>query len=430
MGLRDRERDPGLPALAGEGHLRPPDPAELVELVDRHLRRPEAPRVVAARWDYARWKPGVSMTSVFAVRFEDGREEPVVAKRYVDGKDRTLAYRPRNEALLESLCERLRPRALLAERALSLWVPPGDRVLRGLPVFLDRKKTCNLVTRAGLSPSGSLKRRKTEFTLLRFKPERRAVYRIDLRLRPPPGTPDEKKKLVLAGRILPPPELARLAGVRTELARAGGDDLALPLAATNLRQGFLLERWFDVTVFAPDSFAHAREAGTALARLHALAPPEGARLVDAGTSGDLDALFRVDARLGSARRAGPHPRVERLAFCHGDFHPDQVARRADGSWLLMDLDLLGAGDPAFDLACWIADAIVETRDVALESAAGELLEGYRAAGGDVPGPQRLAEFVAAELVCRAGSTVRRLELGAVDKALFALDAAQRVLAGG
>jgi hypothetical protein len=85
MGLRERERDPELPRLAGEERLLPPSPEELLRLVGAHLLRPEAPALESPRWDYARWKPGVSITSVFTLRFADGAEEPIVVKRYVDG---------------------------------------------------------------------------------------------------------------------------------------------------------------------------------------------------------------------------------------------------------------------------------------------------------------------------------------------------------
>src|SRR5262245_20949039 len=114
MGLRERERDPELPALAGEANLRPPSVEEVLELASAHLARPDAPALSAGRWDYARWKPGVSITSVYTLRFEDGVEQPVVAKRYVDGKERTLPARPRGEEQLEELCPRLKPRALLS----------------------------------------------------------------------------------------------------------------------------------------------------------------------------------------------------------------------------------------------------------------------------------------------------------------------------
>ncbi len=425
MGLRERDRDPELPGRAGEAHLRPPGEAELVELVRAHLLRPDASEPVAARWDYARWKPGVSITSVYTLRFADGGEEPVVAKRYVDGKERTLAFRPRNEENLEELCVRLAPRALLREQALSLWVPAADRVLRGLPVLLDRRKLGGLVTRSGLAPAGSVKKRKTEYALLRYKPERRAVYRLDLRLRG-----EGKPRLSLAARALPPAEAARVIAARTALEAAGGRALAPPLGATNLRQGFLLEPWLALEAPAPDTFAHAREAGALLARLHALPAPPGLRTVPTGHAHDLDQLFAVEPALAKLPRAAPHPAPRRRAFCHGDFHPDQVVRLADGRWFLMDLDLVAAGDPSGDLANWIADWIVEHERVELESAAAELLAGYRSAGGEPPEPAHLGACVAAELVSRAASTLRRLEQGAAEKARFALDAAWRVHGAG
>jgi Ser/Thr protein kinase RdoA (MazF antagonist) len=200
------------------------------------------------------------------------------------------------------------------------------------------------------------------------------------------------------------------------------------VAGTNLRQGFLLEPWLELTSFAPDSFAHAHEAGAQLARLHALAPPADLRPAVTGIPGDIAGLLAVDGALRAFPRARPHPAPERLVFCHGDFHPDQVVRLADGRWLLMDLDLLGAGDPSFDLACWAADWIVERARVDLEAALEALLAGYRAAGGVAPARERLAAFTAAELTCRAASTLRRLERGGVEKAGFALEAA-RLLAG-
>lgn len=399
----------------------PPDPDELCALVAAHLARPGAPAIESASWDYARWKPGVSIAAVYTVRLADGTSEPVVAKRYADGKERTLSFRPRNEEHLEALCERLKPRALLPERSLALWVPPADRVLRGLPVLLDRKKLGNLVTRSGIAPPGSVKRRKTEYTLLRYKPERRAVYRLDLRLRG-----EGKPKLALAARALAPAEAARVVASRTALEAAGGRELAPPLAATNLRQGFLLEPWLALETFGGGDFGHARAAGACLARLHALQPPAELRRVPLGLPDDLDQLFAVDAELARLPRAAPHPAPRARVFCHGDFHPDQVARRTDGPWLLMDLDNLAAGDPAADLANWIADWIVEHERVDLAAASEELLEAYRAAGGIVPERAHLHAHVAAELVNRAGSALRRLEKGAVAIARFALRAAQQV----
>jgi aminoglycoside phosphotransferase (APT) family kinase protein len=429
MGLRERERDPELPALAREAHLRPPDPAEICELVAAHLKRPAAPAVSSASWDYARWKPGISLTSVYTLRFADGAEEPVVAKRYVDGKDRTLELRQRNlrqrdEEHLEELCVRLRPRALLRERSLSLWVPPADRVLRGLPVLLDRRKLGNLVMRGGIAPPGAVKKRKTEYSLRRYKPERRAVYRLDLHLRS-----EEKRNLALAARAFPPAEAARVIAARTALQEAGGKELAPPQAGSNLRQGFLLEPWLELTDFGGDEFGHARAAGELLARLHAIEAPADLRAVPLGLPADLGALFAVDGALARLPRAAAPPAPHARVFCHGDFHPDQVARLADGRWILLDLDCLAAGDPLSDLANWIADWIVEHERVDLDSAAAELIAGYRSGGGTPPEPTRLVAWVAWELVKRAGSTLRRLEKSAIERARFALESAGELVHG-
>jgi len=417
MALRAYDRDPALPALVGQGHLCPPSTDELCALVTQHLLQPGAPAVTGARWDYARWKPGVSISSVFTLTFADGLEEPVVAKRYVDGKDRTITFRPRNEENLDELAVRLKPRALLAERALSLWIPPADRVLRGLPVLLDRKKLGHLLPRLGIVANGLVKKRKTEYTLLRYKPERRAVYRVDLKLRS-----EDKKRMALAARALPPPEAARVIESRELLAEAGGAELALPLAGTNLRQGFLLEPWLELEGLAEDTFGHAHAAGAQLARLHALSAPAALRRLPSGLPGDLDELFAVDAALAKLPRAPAHPAPKARVFCHGDFHPDQVLRKKDGAWLLMDLDCLAAGDPAADLANWIADWIVAGERVSFDEPAAALLEGYRSTGATPPAREHLRAHVAAELVNRAGATLRRLERGAIAKARFALQA--------
>jgi len=425
MGLRERVRDPGLPARAGEPHLAPLAPDRLLELVTACMVRPgaEAPR--SARWDYARWKPGVSMTATYALAYADGSEEIVVGKRYADGKERTLRDRPGRASLeerIDALCPRLLPRVVRVEEGLFLFTVPADRVLRGLPLFLDVKKLASTITRAGIAPAGTVRRRKTALTLLRYKPERRAVYKIDLRLRT-----EDKRRVALAGRVLPPAGAERVAAARAALQAAGAGALVPPLAGQNLAQGYLLEPWLELVTFEPDAFGHAREAAAVLARLHALEPPAELRPPRGASTSDLSKLFRVDARLGrlaGPRRAAPVPAGARRAFCHGDFHPDQVARLGEGgSWCLLDLDLLHAGDPTRDLACWIADWVIESGRDAAEGAR-TLLDGYRAAGGAVPDERHLWALVATELVDRAASTVRRLEEGAVERALTALETAR------
>jgi hypothetical protein len=67
---------------------------------------------------------------------------------------------------------------------------------------------------------------------------------------------------------------------------------------------------------------------------------------------------------------------------HGDFHLGQLVRHA-GRWRLIDVDDLGTGDPAWDLArpaAWFAAGVTEPAEWAA------FLAGYRAAGGPAVPP--------------------------------------------
>ena len=77
-----------------------------------------------------------------------------------------------------------------------------------------------------------------------------------------------------------------------------------------------------------------------------------------------------------ARQPGSAGRPRTLV--HGDFHLGQLGRTADGRWRLIDVDDLGVGDPAWDLArpagFWAA-GLIPDEDWAT------FLTAYRDAGG-------------------------------------------------
>lgn len=81
-----------------------------------------------------------------------------------------------------------------------------------------------------------------------------------------------------------------------------------------------------------------------------------------------------------AWRGGSPERPRTLV--HGDFHLGQVGHR-DGDWCLIDVDDLGVGDPAWDLArpagFWAA-GLIPDRDWAT------FVDAYRAAGGPALAP--------------------------------------------
>ncbi|MFB9514950.1 phosphotransferase family protein [Streptomyces purpureus] len=81
-----------------------------------------------------------------------------------------------------------------------------------------------------------------------------------------------------------------------------------------------------------------------------------------------------------ARGEAPAPEGRPTALCHGDLHLGQLVRHPapDGPWLLIDVDDLGLGDPAWDLArpaAWFAAGLLPSAIWA------RFLDAYRAAGG-------------------------------------------------
>ena len=153
------------------------------------------------------------------------------------------------------------------------------------------------------------------------------------------------------------------------------------------------------------------QAAELLARLHAVPPAAAGTLPPAGGPARVArALARLRAAGGGvaaaevrraaatlppwARGEGPLPPGRAAAVAHGDWHLGQVVRarpgpgvpaapRGAGGWRLIDVDDLGVGDPAWDLArpaAWYAAGLLPP------ATWGQFLGAYQAAGGRaVPG---------------------------------------------
>jgi hypothetical protein len=229
-----------------------------------------------------------------------------------------------------------------------------------------------------------------------------------------------------------------------DLARRLGVAAALPgvlLAPLGTRPvptapgGRLLTLWprgVPVDPEDPDA-APWTEAAVLLARLHRAPAPAGlpsmrgplkaaraiARMNALGPHPDAPAVLRAWAALPPWARA-EEPQPDTTTLCHGDLHLGQLVRHPapDGHWLLIDVDDLGVGVPAWDLArpaAWFACGLLPPGEWA------RFLAAYRAAGGpavppggdpwqalDVPARALTAQTAARALV-RASSERRLLD---------------------
>ncbi|MEU5808414.1 phosphotransferase [Streptomyces sp. NPDC047718] len=111
------------------------------------------------------------------------------------------------------------------------------------------------------------------------------------------------------------------------------------------------------------------------------------------------AVVRDAARTLPAWVRGTAPAPPGGVLCHGDLHLGQLVRggAADG-WRLIDVDDLGVGTPAWDLArpaAWYAAGVLSA------DAWGRFLDAYRAAGGPAAGPPGRDPRPALDLAARA-----------------------------
>mgnify|MGYP002636126822 CR=1 FL=1 len=366
----------------------------------------------------------MSLCSAYELQFSDGGEQLVVLKRYRGDKAAALAQRDQRTSRGDGeLPSALLPSAVVSDERLHLWCEGDDRELPGPQRLGDMRRTKRLLAAQGVFAPLQLRSHRSRLTRLRYRPERRAVYRLDAALRGDDGARGEGR---LAVRALPPDVAARVVVHRTD---HGGASFLPRLVASEPRSGLLFEEWLDVTSCADDDFQNAAVAGTLLAQLHRPAPAS-AGAAPAAPSGD-EPLFAWNSQL--AELAGTPTRALHSGpghWTHGDFHPDQLAFTRDGGEpRLLDLDGLAPGDHHADLADWIADELVARPHTDLRRAGAALLASYADAGGPVVDREHLSRRVQLALVCRAAASLRRLEVNGLAKAQHTLELARHIGAG-
>ncbi len=345
------------------------DPGRLVEMLRQRRPTIEGP----LRYSYLRYKPGVSALVGFRVRSGD-QEIDFHARAHRRDTPEKLGLPGRGKKA-SSFVD--------TEQGVVVTPFPYDRRLPSLRRFADQRCRQRLFRR--LFPDRP-EWEDVAVEQLRYKPERRFVgcLRID-------GTPAAVMKLHRTAAFAQANSAAKYLESRGTLrlpARLGRSS----------RHGLVVSEWLDGDLLdcslADPAFdlRHLNRVGDALAELHA---QPACRMESLSREQEIRSLVDVvegvamlSPRLARYARTLAHKVANRLAeqrprrkAIHGDFYPKQIVL-AEQQVGVLDLDEAACGDPATDLGnfrahLWASVIRGELSEQAAESAAEELVEGYR-----------------------------------------------------
>jgi len=330
---------------------------------------------------YLRYKPG---TSVVAGLWFSAERELAFATAYAGTARPKLAKNRRYAG-------RARPAMFAVDEVAGLVVgsASADRWLPGVR---------RIGRRAGALPGLP---RPMALTPLRYKPARRWVARAE-----------DGDGPVAVVKVHPARVARALVATQRRLQAAGAPVPAL-LGADE--RGIVVTGWSPgrvLDVLSTDPTDH-EVAGQALAGLHAVpalaglrpAPDSGRQLRSAVAAVRTVAPEAGDvATATAAALLGQLPQRTHCVAVHGDFSPDQVVRGPAGAGLV-DLDRAHAGDPAGDLASYLAARLCA--GATYDEAAEPLLAGYAEGGGTLPPPSALRPLTATAVLALADEPFRR-----------------------
>ena len=382
---------------------------------------------------YLRWKPGTS--ALLGVRLTwqspDGVIESLASLYLGEGLDDAAE----KAATLRLLEPAIGPALMKLEDALFLGFP-NDRVLKGLSAVADERRIGNRLSEPGteLAERGfRVKARGSFVRPVRWKPGRRAVLELDLKL--VNDATGARESWHAYARVMPAAEIeARLNGWR---AAARVRAVRAPAVVfTDLERS-----WF-ATAVAPGRALAAVPSDALLAALRAAFTELHAASDPALTMrGDRDDLLPAQRALEALARVAPElePRANALrtrlgvlleslapaarVFTHGDLGTDQLLADHD-QLAVIDWDEAANGDAHADWASLAADLRSRGIDAAwVEPLARQVLDERFDA-------RRLAWQLGAAEARRA---IEGLQRGRADwraRALDALAAAEAALANG
>jgi aminoglycoside phosphotransferase (APT) family kinase protein len=345
---------------------------ELATLLDPALLRTRLAAITDARAAlvgvmpfYLRWKPGTSALLGVRLKWQaaDGFVETLASLYLGDG----LAEAGDKAETLRLLEPEFGPALARLDGALFLAFP-NDRLLKGLSAVADARRVCNRLgaPETSFTERGvRFKKRTSQVHPVRWKPGRRAVLELDLRIVERAGGPPVAWRAF--ARVMPAAELD------TRLTRWLAAAHVRAVAAPEVVFVDTERSWFATVAVpgvalasAPASPALRAALHAAFSELHAAADAALSTRSDhddlAGATRALEALTRVAPELAERamdvhRRLGDMlstlavaPRV----FTHGDLGADQLLVDRDHVSVI-DWDEAANGDPHADWASLTAD---------------------------------------------------------------------------